>query len=80
MKLVRLIKRCLNETYSKASWHRNLYFSTSTIRLIKSMKARWEGHVARTREERNAYKLLMGEPEGKRPLGRSRLGGWMILS
>jgi hypothetical protein len=33
---------------------------------------RWAGHVARTREKRNAYRLLVGKPEGKRPLGRPR--------
>jgi hypothetical protein len=33
---------------------------------------RWAGHVARIREKRNAYKILVGKPEGKRPLGRTR--------
>jgi hypothetical protein len=33
---------------------------------------RWAGHVARTSEKRNAYRLLVGKPEGKRPLGRPR--------
>jgi hypothetical protein len=33
---------------------------------------RWAGHVARTEEKRNAYRLLVGKPEGKRPLGRPR--------
>jgi hypothetical protein len=33
---------------------------------------RWAGHVARIREKRNAYRLLVGKPEGKRPLGRPR--------
>jgi hypothetical protein len=39
---------------------------------------RWEGHVARMVEQRNAYRLLVEKPEGKRPLGRPR-GGWIIL-
>jgi hypothetical protein len=40
---------------------------------------RWAGHVARIGEKRNAYMVLVGRPEGKRPLGRSRRRGWTIL-
>jgi hypothetical protein len=40
--------------------------------MIKSMRMRWAGHVARMGENRNAYRILMGNPEGKRPLGRPR--------
>jgi hypothetical protein len=50
----------------------NLYSSSNIIRLIKSRRMRWAGHVARMGEERNVYKALMGKPEGKRPLGRPR--------
>jgi hypothetical protein len=49
---------------------RDLYSSPSTIRIIKSKRMRWAGHVARMEEKRNAYRLLVGKPEGKRPLGR----------
>jgi hypothetical protein len=49
---------------------RDLYSSSSIIRIIKSRRMRWEGHVARMGEKRNAYRLLVGKPEGKRPLGR----------
>jgi hypothetical protein len=49
-----------------------LYSSTSIIRIIKLRRMRWAGHVARMGEKRNAYTLLMGKPEGKRPLGRPR--------
>jgi transcription termination factor 2 len=42
------------------------------IRMIKSRRMRWAGHVARMGETRNAYRILVGEPEGKRPLGRPR--------
>jgi hypothetical protein len=42
------------------------------IRIIKSRRMRWAGHVARMGEERNVYMLLVGKPEGKRPLGRPR--------
>jgi hypothetical protein len=42
------------------------------IRIIKSRKMRWAGHVARMGEKRNAYRLLVGKRVGKRPLGRPR--------
>jgi hypothetical protein len=45
-----------------------LYYSPNIIRQIKSRRMRWAGHVARMREERNVYRVLMG----KRPLGKSR--------
>jgi hypothetical protein len=51
---------------------RNLYSSPSIIRIIKSRRMRWAGHVAQIGEKRNAYRLLVGKPEGKRPLGRLR--------
>jgi hypothetical protein len=50
----------------------NLYSSPSIITMIKSRKMRWTGHVARMWEKRNVYRLLVGTPEGKRPLGRPR--------
>jgi hypothetical protein len=50
----------------------DLYSSPSTIRIIKSRRMRWAGHVARMGEKRNAYRLLVGKPEGKGPLGRPR--------
>jgi hypothetical protein len=40
--------------------------------MIKSTRIRWVGHVARMRAKRNACRILVGEPEGKRPLGRPR--------
>jgi hypothetical protein len=51
----------------------NLYSSPCIIRIIKSRRMRWAGHVAaRMGEKRNVYRLLVGKPEGKRPLGRPR--------
>jgi hypothetical protein len=50
----------------------DLYSSPSIIRIIKSRKMRWAGHVARMGEKRSAYRLLVGKSEGKRPLGRPR--------
>jgi hypothetical protein len=49
-----------------------LYSSPNIMRQIKSRRMRWAGHVARMGEERNVYKVLMGKPDGKRPLGRPR--------
>jgi hypothetical protein len=51
---------------------RDLYSSPSIIRIIKSRRMRWVGHVARMGYKKNAYRLLVGNPEGKRPLGRPR--------
>jgi hypothetical protein len=50
----------------------NLYYSPIIIRIIKSRKTRWAGHVARMEGKRNVYRLLVEKPEGKRPLGRPR--------
>jgi hypothetical protein len=50
----------------------DLYSSPSVSRIIKSRGIRWAGHVARMGEKRNAYRLLVGKPERKRPLGRQR--------
>jgi hypothetical protein len=50
----------------------DLYSSPNIIRIMKSMRIIWVGHVARMGEKRNAYRLLVGKPEGRRPLGRPR--------
>jgi hypothetical protein len=50
-----------------------LYSSPSIVRLIKAMRMSWAGHVARMGEVRGAYNILVGRPEGRRPLGRLRL-------
>jgi hypothetical protein len=50
----------------------NLYSSPSIIKMTKSMRMTWAGHVARIGEKRNAYRILVGKPEGKRPLERPR--------
>jgi hypothetical protein len=62
------------------------------IKMIKSRRMKWAGHVARMGEKRNAYRILMWKPEGRRPLGRPRrrwvdnikmdlreIGGWCGL-
>jgi hypothetical protein len=48
----------------------DLYSSPNIIRIIKSRKVRRAGHAARMGEKRNAYRILVGKPEGKKPLGR----------
>jgi hypothetical protein len=48
----------------------NLYSSPNIIRMINSRRMRWAGHVPRMEEKRNAYRILVEKPEGKRPLGR----------
>jgi len=50
----------------------NLYCSPTIVRVIKSSKMRLAGHVARMGERRGVYGVLVGKPEGKRPLGRPR--------
>jgi hypothetical protein len=49
-----------------------LYPSPGTVRVIKARRMRWAGHVARMREVSGAYNILVGRPEGRRPLGRPR--------
>jgi hypothetical protein len=51
---------------------RDLFSSPSIIRIIKSRRLRWAGHVARKGEKINAYRSLVGKPEGTRPLGTPR--------
>jgi hypothetical protein len=50
----------------------NLYSTSNIIRMTKSRRIRWAGHVTRIAEKRNACRILVGKPEGKIPLGRPR--------
>jgi hypothetical protein len=50
----------------------SLYSSTNIVRVIKSRRMTWPGHLALTGEGRGVYRILVGRPEGKRPLGRPR--------
>jgi hypothetical protein len=50
----------------------SLYSSPNIIKVIKSRRMRWAGHVAHMGEGRSVYRVLVGRPEGKRPLGRPR--------
>jgi hypothetical protein len=50
----------------------NLYSSPSIIRMIKSRRMGWAGHLARMEAKRNAYGILVGKPDGKRSFGKPR--------
>jgi len=57
----------------------DLYWSRNSVRVIKSRRMGWAGHVARMGEKRGVYRVLVGNPEGKRPLGRPGVDGRLIL-
>ena len=50
----------------------DLYSLPNIVRVVKSRRMRWAGHVAPMGQRRGVYRVLVGEPEGKRPLGRPR--------
>ena len=50
----------------------DLYSSPNIVRVIKSRRMRWTGHVAHMSEERGVYRVLVRKPEGRRPMGRPR--------
>jgi len=66
-------KRLHNEELS------DLYSSPNIVRVIKSRRMRWAGHVARMGEERGAYRVLVGKPEGKNHWVDLGVDGWIIL-
>jgi hypothetical protein len=53
-------------------WLNELYIAPNVIRVIKSRRVRWAGHVARLGERIGSYRVMAGKPEEKRPLGRTR--------
>jgi hypothetical protein len=57
----------------------NLYSFPSINRMIKSRRMRWAGHVARMGEQRNAYRILVGNPVGKTHWKDQNVDGWTIL-
>jgi hypothetical protein len=72
----RIYSRTIINDYVKDKLHNeglhNLYSSSSIIRMVNSRRMRWAGHIARMGEKRNPYRILVGKPEGKRPLGSPR--------
>jgi hypothetical protein len=76
-----VLRRIFGSKWDEATWEwrrlhneelSDLYLSPNIIRVIKSSRMRWAGHVARMGEGRGAYRILVGRPEGRRPLGRPR--------
>ena len=57
----------------------DMYSSPNSVRVIKSRRMRWAGHVARMGERRDVYRVLVGKPGGKRSLGNPGLYGKIIL-
>ena len=57
----------------------DLYSSPNIVRVIKSRRLKWAGHVARMGEERGVYRVLVGKPEGRNHWGDLGLDGWIIL-
>jgi hypothetical protein len=76
LELTRLLRRIFGPKREEVTggWRKmhneglhNLYSSPTIIRIIKSRRMRWTGYVARMGVERNAYRILVGKPEGKIP-------------
>ena len=59
--------------------HRDKFVKETNEMVIKSRRMRWAGHVARMSEERGAYRVLLGKPEGRNQWGELGVGGWIIL-
>ena len=57
----------------------NDLYAPNIVRVIKLRRMRWAGHVAHMREERGVYRVLVGKPEGRKPLGDLGVDGWIIL-
>ena len=57
----------------------DLYHSPNIVRVIKSIRMRWAGHVARMGEDRRVYRVLVGKPEGRNHWGDLGVDGWVIL-
>ena len=57
----------------------DLYSLPNSVRVVKSRRMRWAGHVARMGEDRGVHRVLVGKPDGKRPLGDQDVDGRIIL-
>jgi hypothetical protein len=57
----------------------DMYYSSNIVQVIKSRRIRWPGHVAHMWEGRGVYRVLVGKPEGKRPLWRPKRNLRLIL-
>ena len=65
-------KRDENGEWRRLEEFHNLYFSPNIVKVIRSRRLRWAGHVARMKEGRSAFNIISGTPTGKRPLGIPR--------
>jgi hypothetical protein len=72
MEAARVLRDNTTRHYNPEELNLNHYTSSNIIRVIKSRRIRWAGHVARKGKMRNIYSVLVGKPEGKRPLGRPK--------
>jgi len=77
----RVLRRIFGPKRDEVTWEwkklhneelNDLYFSPNIVRVIKWRRMGWAGHVARIGERRGVYRVLVGKPEGRRPLGRPR--------
>ena len=77
----RVLRRVFGPKRDEVTWEwrklhkeelRDLYSLPNIVRVVKSRRKRWAGHVARMGEGRGVYRVLVGKPEGKRPLGKPR--------
>jgi hypothetical protein len=75
-RLLEFMARIVNALFTSKFRHifelNDVYSSPNVIRVVKSRRMRWAGHVARIGQKRGAYRILVGRPEGRRPLGRPR--------
>jgi hypothetical protein len=68
----RVLTRIFGPKRDEMTGASNFYLSPNIIRMVKSRRMTWAGHVARVGAKRNAYRILVGKPKGKRPLRRPR--------
>jgi hypothetical protein len=77
----RVLRRIFGRKRDEVTWQcrklhneeiNDLYASPNFVWVMKSSIIRWTGHVARTGEGKDMYRVLVGKPEGKRPLGKPR--------
>jgi hypothetical protein len=66
------MQQCIRSLFHIYMKLNDLYSLPNIVQVVKSRRMRWAGHVARVGEDRGVHRVLVGKPEGKRPLGRPR--------